>query len=219
MLAKVNSFSILGIKALRIQVEVDLSPELPVFNTVGLPDGAVRESKERVRAALVNSGYAMPVNRITVNLAPADIRKEGAAFDLPIALGILAAAGAIDGSALEDMAVVGELALDGSIRSVRGCLAMAMVAAENKYKYLIVPEANALEAAVAANDIIVLAAGRLNQVLEHLNGVSRLERVVADLSDILICSLMNTDPTWRKCAARNRPSAPLPLPRPAAIIC
>ena len=182
MLAKVNSFSILGIKALRIQVEVDLSPGLPVFNTMGLPDGAVRESKERVRAALVNSGYAMPVNRITVNLAPADIRKEGAAFDLPIALGILAAAGAIDGSALEDMAVVGELALDGSIRPVRGCL--AMVAAENKYKYLIVPEANALEAAVAANDIIVLAAGRLNQVLEHLNGVSRLERVVADLSDI-----------------------------------
>lgn len=183
MLAKVCSFSILGIKALKVQVEVDLSSGLPVFNTVGLPDGAVRESKERVRAALMNTGFAMPVNRITVNLAPADIRKEGAAFDLPIAVGILAASGMVDDAALKDVAMVGELALDGAIRPVRGCLAMAMAAAGHGYTDLIVPAVNAKEASVAGG-VKVLAAENLQQVADHLNNNNKLARVNADFSRI-----------------------------------
>ncbi len=184
MLAKVSSFSILGIKALKVQVEVDLSTGLPVFNTVGLPDGAVRESKERVRAALINTGYPMPVNRITVNLAPADIRKEGAAFDLPIAMGILAASGVVDERALPSVAMVGELALDGTIRPVRGCLAMALAAAEQGFEDLMVPEANAKEASVAGG-VRVLGAGTLSQVVEHLNGNAPLKEVKADFDQII----------------------------------
>ena len=184
MLAKVSSFSILGIKALKVQVEVDLSSGLPMFNTVGLPDGAVRESKERVRAALINTGFAMPVSRITVNLAPADVRKEGAAFDLPIALGILAASGMVDETALQQAAVVGELALDGSIRPVRGCLAMAMAAREHGFHDLIVPESNAAEASVAGG-VRVLAAASLQQVAAHLNGGQELLPVSADFNRIL----------------------------------
>ncbi|MDR1396247.1 MAG: YifB family Mg chelatase-like AAA ATPase [Desulfarculales bacterium] len=183
MLAKVSSFAILGVKAFKVQVEVDLSPGLPMFSTVGLPDGAVRESKERVRSALINSGFAMPVSRITVNLAPADMRKEGAAFDLPIALGILAASGALDPCALDNLAVVGELALDGAIRPVRGCLTMAVAAGQNKFSHLLVPETNAQEAAMAEN-ISVLAAGHLLQVLEHLNKVKPLPEVKADMAAI-----------------------------------
>jgi magnesium chelatase family protein len=183
MLAKVSSFAILGIRAFKVQVEVDLSPGLPMFNTVGLPDGAVRESKERVRSALINSGFTMPVSRITVNLAPADMRKEGAAFDLPIALGILAASGAVDPLALDNLAVVGELALDGAIRPVRGCLVMAVAAGKNEFSHLVVPEINAREAAVAEN-ISVLAAGHLNQVLEHLNKIKALPEVKADMAAI-----------------------------------
>ena len=179
MLARVTSLAVLGINAYPVQVEVDLAPGLPSFNTVGLPDGAVRESKERVRAALTNSGFFMPVNRITVNLAPADVRKEGAAFDLPMALGILAAAGAVNAEELLGLGVVGELALDGGLRPVRGVLPMAVEAARQGFKALVVPQENAPEAAVVEG-LTVLAARRLDQVAGHLSGRQKLPQAQAD---------------------------------------
>ena len=184
MLARVTSLAVLGIHAYPVQVEVDLAPGLPAFNTVGLPDGAVRESKERVRAALANSGFYLPVNRITVNLAPADVRKEGAAFDLPMALGILAAAGALPAEDLLGLGVVGELALDGAIRPVRGVLPMAVAAAREGLRALVVPEENGPEAAVVEG-LAVLTARRLDQVAAHLLGREELPRAQADTGLLL----------------------------------
>jgi magnesium chelatase family protein len=180
MLAQVTSLAVLGVNAFPVQVEVDLAPGLPVFNTVGLPDGAVRESKERVRSALANSGFAMPVNRITVNLAPADVRKEGASFDLPIALGILAASGAFPAEALHGLAVVGELSLDGVVRPVKGVLPMAVAAGKlGGTQAIIVPADNGPEASVV-NQAKVLAARRLDEVVAHLRGAADLPVVTAD---------------------------------------
>ncbi len=179
MLARLTSLAVLGVQAYPVEVEVDLAAGLPAFATVGLPNEAVRESKERVRAALANSGYALPVSRITVNLAPADVRKEGAGFDLPMALGILAAAGNFDPSALEGLAVVGELALDGAVRPVRGVLPMAVAAVREGLSTLIVPADNAAEAAVVEG-LRVLAAGSLAGVVAHLQGREPLPAVEAD---------------------------------------
>ena len=127
MLSQVVSGAVLGIDAYNVNVEVDLALGLPAVQIVGLPDNAVRESKERVRSALKNTGFRIPSRRITVNLAPADIRKEGAAFDLPIAVGILASSGSIEFQELERWMVVGELALDGRVRPIRGALSLAAV--------------------------------------------------------------------------------------------
>src|SRR6266545_313152 len=128
MLAKVLSSALVGIDAIQVDVEVDIAQGLPQFATVGLPDGAVKESKDRVKAALKNAGYDFPARRITVNLAPADIRKEGASFDLPISVGILAATGVVKKDRLEEYLLLGELSLDGSIKPVRGCLPVAVMA-------------------------------------------------------------------------------------------
>jgi magnesium chelatase family protein len=132
-------------------VEVDVAPnpsEKDIFTTVGLPDAAVRESRERVRSALRNSGYDVPTTTITVNLAPADIKKEGSGFDLPMAAGILGAYGGLNKQTLDDVVMVGELSLDGSIRAVRGTLSAAVAARDSKIKRLFVPTENAREAAV-----------------------------------------------------------------------
>ncbi|MCB2187901.1 MAG: YifB family Mg chelatase-like AAA ATPase, partial [Deltaproteobacteria bacterium] len=179
MLAKVTSLAVLGVSAYPVEVEVDLAPGLPMFTTVGLPDGAVRESKERVRSALTNAGFYLPVSRITVNLAPADIKKEGAAFDLPISLGILAAAGGFPAEALLGLGIVGELALDGTIRPVRGLLPMAVRAREEGLRAIIVPAANGPEAAVVEG-LTVLGADHLGQVVEHLRGQEELTRASLD---------------------------------------
>src|SRR5207302_3345136 len=120
VLACVLSAALRGVEAALVRVEVDVAPGLPAFTTVGLPDSAVRESRERVRTAIRNAGFAFPADRITVSLPPPDVRKEGASFDLPIALGILAATGSLRDGALDPFAVVGELALDGQIQPVRG---------------------------------------------------------------------------------------------------
>jgi len=125
VIARVLSAALIGVEAALVRVEVDVTAGLPAFTTVGLPDSAVRESRERVRTAIRNAGFAFPSDRVTVNLAPADIRKEGASFDLPIALGILAATGAVKNGVIGPYAVVGELALDGQIQPVRGALADA----------------------------------------------------------------------------------------------
>jgi len=121
MLARVKSGALMGVDAYLVEVEVDLAPGLPAFTTVGLPEAAVKESKDRVKAALKNSGYQFPNNRITLNLAPADVRKEGTGFDLPAALGILCAQGVVPQEALESYLVFGELSLDGRLKPTRGC--------------------------------------------------------------------------------------------------
>ncbi len=122
MLAKVLSFGLRGIEAYPVEIEVDVSHGLPAVNMVGLPDCAVKESKERVKAAIKNSGFNWPAERITVSLAPSGIRKEGACFDLGIALGILAATGQIDNTRLSNYFILGELSLDGSLKPIRGAL-------------------------------------------------------------------------------------------------
>ena len=148
MLARVHSGSLVGIDAYPVEVEVDVYQGLPSVAVVGLPDNAVKESAARVKSAIVNSGYPFPARRITVNLAPADLRKEGSGFDLPIALGILAALNLLPSDKLKDYIVVGELALDGRVKSVRGALSLGLAARDLGFKGLILPEVNAAEAAV-----------------------------------------------------------------------
>jgi magnesium chelatase family protein len=169
MLAKVLSSAILGIDAILVDVEVDIVQGLPQFATVGLPDGAVKESKDRVKSALKNSGYEFPNRKITVNLAPADIRKEGAAFDLPISLGILAATGVVRTTWLKEFLLLGELSLDGSVKPVRGCLPVAVAAKQAGFRGIIVPLDNAPEGAVVEG-IDVIGVTELAEVVEFLNG-------------------------------------------------
>jgi magnesium chelatase family protein len=140
---------VLGIDAYPVEVEADITQMLPSFTTVGLPDGAVKESKERVMSAIKNSDFIFPSKKVTINLAPADVRKEGSAFDFPIAIGILSATGQIMREDLSDVVIVGELSLDGSLRPVSGILPMAMQAANAENTALLVPEGNAMEAAMA----------------------------------------------------------------------
>ncbi|HXL46446.1 MAG TPA: magnesium chelatase domain-containing protein, partial [Candidatus Binatia bacterium] len=157
MLARVLSAALVGVEAALVRVEVDVSPGLPMFTTVGLPDSAVRESRERVRTAIRNAGFAFPSERITVNLAPADLRKEGASFDLPIALGILAATGIVVDGRIGPFAVVGELALNGQIQGVRGVLAVGLACRRQRIDTLVVPLANHMEG-LAVDGLAVLAA-------------------------------------------------------------
>src|SRR5208337_2427977 len=148
MIAKTYTCSLLGIDAILVEVEVDLASGLPGFATVGLPDNIVKESKDRVKAAIQNSGYPFPFERITVNLAPASLKKEGAGFDLPIAVGILAALGIVNSEKAAAMIFCGELALDGRVKPVAGCLPMAIRARDSGYANIILPAENAREAAV-----------------------------------------------------------------------
>jgi magnesium chelatase family protein len=148
VLARVHSGSLVGIDAHPVEVEIDVYPGLPSIAVVGLPDSAVKESTARVKSAIINSGYPFPARRITVNLAPAGLKKEGAGFDLPIALGILAALDLIPSERLEDYVVIGELSLDGRVKPVKGALSVALAARELDFKGLILPEFNASEAAV-----------------------------------------------------------------------
>jgi len=145
---RARSLSLFGIDAVPVEVEVDVSPGLPGFSIVGLPDTAVQEARERVRVAISNSGYKFPTKRVIVNLAPANLRKEGPAFDLPIALGILAASGVLAPGDLERAGVVGELSLDGGVRGIKGALSMAEGARREGLGRLVLPERDAPEAAV-----------------------------------------------------------------------
>jgi len=184
MPARVLSGAVLGVDAYLVEVEVDISPSLPGVSTVGLPEGAVKESRDRVRSALKNGGYAVPSRRITVNLAPADIRKEGAAFDLPMAIGILAATGAIDTAPLRDYMFLGELSLDGRIKPVRGALSMTMEARARGLRGVLLPEENAQEAGVVTG-IDVLAVDHLSKAVEFVNGHIKLEPVRVDISRVM----------------------------------
>jgi len=162
-----------GIDAYLVHVEVDTDRQLPSFTVVGLPDNAVRESRERVMAAIRNSGYQWPRRRVTVNLAPADVRKAGSAFDLPIAVGILVASGQLQTPLLPDFVLLGELSLDGSLRPVHGVLSMATDMGACGIYSMIVPQANAPEAAVA-NGPVVYPASSLVDAVEILKGSVRI---------------------------------------------
>jgi magnesium chelatase family protein len=175
MLAKVMSCAIVGLEAQQVEVEVDITNGQPMFNLVGLPDAAVRESRDRVYAAIRNTGLKFPGNkRITVNLAPADLRKEGPAYDLPIAVGILAASQQVWPEKLESSLVVGELSLDGAVRHTKGILPMAAMARQEKFETVMVPAINAEEAALMP-DIEVLAASTLGELVHHLTGIKAIE--------------------------------------------
>lgn len=183
MLARIISCSVAGVDGLPIQVEVDLAQGLPSFSTVGLAEGAVREAKDRVRAAIKNSGYEFPPRRITINLAPAAVKKEGTGYDLPIALGILAAAGVLQSQMLDETAIVGELSLDGTVRPVPGVLPMALAAREQGIKRLLVPAANAEEGAIVQG-VAVHGVERLDQAVEFLAGVIDLPSLSIDPADL-----------------------------------
>lgn len=178
MLAQIESGAILGVDAFPVRVEVDVALGLPGISIVGLPESAVREGRERVLAALQNCGLAVPPRRITVNLAPADMRKVGSAFDLPIAIALLVAAGAIPAGACDGACFVGELGLDGSLRGVRGALSIALHARDAGMARLFVPLVNGPEAAVAAG-LDVRAAPRLLDVVAHLRGTAPIPAMSA----------------------------------------
>ena len=169
MISRIHSAALVGVEAALVQVEVDVAKGLPAFYTVGLPDSAVRESRERVRTAIKNAGFAFPNDRITVNLAPADVRKEGTSFELPIALGILEATGVVENGRIGSFAVVGELALDGKIQAVRGVLAVGLACRRQGIRTLVVPLANQGEAH-AVDGLRVLAAPTLGEAVGLLNG-------------------------------------------------
>jgi magnesium chelatase family protein len=183
MLAKIKSSAVVGVDALPVTVEVDISYGLPAFATVGLAEGAVRESRERVKAAIKNSGYDFPNRRITVNLAPADVKKEGAGYDLPMALGILAASEVLRSEKLQDYGIIGELSLDGSIRPAKGILPMAIAAQRAELEGLLVPVANAAEAAVVAG-IKVIGVATLYEAVEFLGGTCELPQTIIDLQTV-----------------------------------
>jgi magnesium chelatase family protein len=168
MLASLRTAALFGIEAVPVHVEVDVSFGLPIFTMVGLPDASVRESRDRVRAAIRNSGFDFPGCRVTVNLAPADVRKVGSSFDLPIALGILAASGVVVRRSIDDTMLLGELSLDGSIQPARGVLPIAAGARRDGYRAILLPESNAPEANIVAR-LRVLPVRSLIEAVAALN--------------------------------------------------
>jgi magnesium chelatase family protein len=184
MLAQLLSPTLRGVDSYQVRVEVNLGTGLPSFSVVGLAEGAVREGRERVWAALQNSGFSIPPKKITVNLAPADIRKEGSALDLPLALGLLAGSGQIPDSSFADTAFVGELGLDGRLRSVRGVLSMAEGCMRAGLRAMVVPESNATEGAVVSG-LEVMGARSLTEVVGHLRGEKRIPPTLVQAEGLL----------------------------------
>ncbi len=183
MLAKLSSFGIFGLDTHAVTIEIDISSGLPSMVIVGLPDNAVKESKERVRSAIKNSHYKFAPQRITVNLAPADVKKEGPSFDLAIALGVLAATKQLDPSRLGKYAVLGELSLDGRVQPIKGTLCIAMAASKDKFDGLIVPFENATEAAIA-NNLAVYPVKTLAEAVNFLTDSDAIKPVKIDAESI-----------------------------------
>jgi magnesium chelatase family protein len=193
MLAKLNTFALVGIDGVPVEVEVDASAGLPKTVLVGLPEMAVRESVHRIERALANLGYDRPPGRTTINLAPADLRKDTGGFDLPIALGMLVATGQLLPEHIRSYATVGELALDGSVRPIKGVLSMAMAAAERGIEKIVVPAANAREAAVVQN-VAVYGVSTLAEAVGILSGQLPAEPVVVQIEDLFArLSVYDTD--------------------------
>jgi magnesium chelatase family protein len=183
MLSKLYSAAVYGIDGFLVTVEVDLSLGLPGINIVGLPDTAIKESQHRVQAAIKNNGYPFPLRKITINLAPADIKKEGAAFDLPIACGILSAFGVIKNKNFERFIILGELSLDGLLRPIRGVLPMSLMAKQLGFQGIILPQENAQEAAIV-KEISVFGFSHLNEVINFLNGSLNIEETKINVDEI-----------------------------------
>ena len=183
MLSIVNSMSLLGLDGFLIYVQVDVSAGIPGWDIVGLPDTSVKEAKERVRTAIKNSGYELQSRKIIVNLAPADTKKEGSAFDLPIAIGILLCTEVI-GQIPENIAFIGELSLDGKINKVNGVLPMCIEAKKLGIKQVVLPKENAQEAAVV-EDLNVYGANTLGEVVDFLNGNLKIEKSNVDIEKLL----------------------------------
>jgi magnesium chelatase family protein len=168
MLASLRTAAVFGVESCPVHVEVDVGFGFPSFTMVGLPDASVRESRDRVRSAIRNSGFEFPPHRITVNLAPADVRKAGASFDLPIALGILAASGVVERRLIADLVLLGELSLDGSIHATRGVLPIAVAARRDGLSGMLLPAGNADEAAIVAG-LEIVAVSSLGEAVHALN--------------------------------------------------
>ncbi len=184
MISKINTMGLRGIQGFCIQAETDVSPGIPAWEIVGLPDNAVKESKERIRTAVKHAGYQMPGKRIVINLAPAGVKKEGAYLDLPIAVGMLISSEQIETLSLNDTAFLGELSLDGKLRAVAGALPMAITAYQNGIRRLFLPKANAQEAAVVTG-LEVYGAETLEEVLGHLKGESTIAPTLVDVDHLL----------------------------------
>ncbi|GAB5539907.1 MAG: YifB family Mg chelatase-like AAA ATPase [Salibacteraceae bacterium] len=178
MLVKTFGSAVHGVDATTITVEVNIDKGIN-FSLVGLPDNAVKESQHRIDAALTNNGYKIPGKKITINMAPADIRKEGSAYDLTLAVGILAASGKINSAEIDRYVIMGELALDGGLRAIKGVLPIAIQARKEGFKGIILPKANVLEAAIV-NNLEVLGAGNIKEVIDHFEGKSSIEPTVID---------------------------------------
>lgn len=185
MLARLQSHAVLGMEARPVEVEADLGWGLPAFSIVGLPDAAVREAKERVRSGMANSGFDFPLRRITVNLAPADLRKEGPAFDLPIALSLLAASEQMKSALLGNYSAVGELSLDGGVRRINGALSQAEGARRAGHKGILLPAANAREAALI-DGVQVIAVESLCQAVQFLTAEKAIAPTLNDSAKFMI---------------------------------
>src|SRR6266705_1763678 len=180
MLVKALGCTIIGLEGALVEVEVDIANGLAAFSIVGLPDTAVNEAKDRVRAAIKNSGLLFPFKRITVNLAPADLRKEGPAYDLPIAIGVLLASGQINpDEQIEEQLFLGELSLDGSVRHTNGILPMVALAREKHVKAVFVPAVDAMEAALVEG-VKIYPVETLGQLVAHLNSEQHIEPFIPD---------------------------------------
>lgn len=182
MLAKINSVGLMGIDGFMVEVQADISNGLPSFDIVGLPDTAVRESRERVRSAIKNIGCTMPSKRIIINLAPASLKKEGPAYDLPIAVAIMHASEILCENDIADSIFVGELALDGSVKPVTGVLPMVISAFSKGIKKMFVPYENAKEAAIV-DGAVIYPVRSLSDVINHINGCEKIQPVVLQKSD------------------------------------
>jgi magnesium chelatase family protein len=183
MLSKVYTSATYGIDAYIVEVETNVEKQMPCFTIVGLPDNAVKESRERVITAIKNSGYSVEIKKITVNLAPADIKKEGSSFDLPIAIGYLSACETVDQATLDETILIGELSLDGLLRPVKGALPISVEAKKKGYKRIILPKESAREASIVEG-IDVYGLESLKEVVDFINGDLEKEKIVADTNEI-----------------------------------
>ena len=189
MLAKTYGSAVYGVDAYKITIEVNVGQGTKFF-MVGLPDSAVKESEQRVESAIKNYGYKMPRQKVVVNLAPADIKKEGSSYDLPIALGILKASEQINAAKLEEYVIMGELALDGTLRPIKGALPIAIEARKNEFKGFILPKENAVEAAIV-DGLDIIGVHDINEAIRHLEGDEIIEPLAYDTRDVFYADLDN----------------------------
>ncbi|MBS3999185.1 MAG: YifB family Mg chelatase-like AAA ATPase [Desulfobulbaceae bacterium] len=187
MYSRLYSSSLIGIKGFVVEIETHLDNQLPAFNVVGLPDSSVKESRERVTAAIKNSDFIFPNKKITVNLAPADVRKEGSAFDLPIALGVLCSTGILEFENLSEIIFLGELSLEGTLRPIHGALSIAVEARERGFKQMVITEENAPEAALVEG-LEVIAVKNLRQCVDYLNGEIKIEPTKVNVDELFSTS-------------------------------